>query len=700
MIKASIGVAAVGLAVLAASLSGWGSFPLILPVITLATAGLLYVARGIPKFLRVFIAMLAGAHVVVVGLLVAAAAGLVPAGYEGYVPPVSTPIGASAFALLIYALSFVPVIRTIMAIADRYFEAGAESMIRVPGVGLVRATEGGIGTMFLAVLIGINLFQVALNVRLNFFSRDLFNSFQDRNAEAFWYQLLWVFVPLATVHVIVALTEVYLGYVLRIRWRSYLNEVFVGEWLGGSTHYRMQLSHAEADNPDQRIAEDLRKYVETTYSLSISLLTQSATLVSFVAILWSISQGFTFPGTDYVVPGLLVWFVIAYAVLGTWLTHVIGRPLIRLNFQQERYEADYRFSLARLREYAEQIALLEGEPAEKERLGGRFAQIIRNYMAIVSRYLKLQTFTLSYFQANVVVPYLITAPYFFAGKITLGQMQQTVGAFSRVESALTFFISAYTTLADYKAVIDRLTTFEGAIAEVQAGARAEERLRLKEGEDAALRLHNLMVALPNGRELVRARELVFRPGESVLLTGPSGSGKSTLFRAISGIWPFGHGEIVAPQGATMMLLPQRPYIPIGTLRGAVTYPAVTGTYRDEEIVEALKAVRLPHLADQLDVEDNWTQRLSGGEQQRLAIARALLARPDWLLLDEATAALDEPTEEAIYRMLRERLPKTTVISIGHRSTLAAFHDRRIDMRPTASGDQFSPTDMRAPAAAQ
>ena len=480
MIILSAATLAAGLVVLAASAFA-ADLPAFLPVITFATAAIVYLARRIPRFLRVLVGMLAAAHMLLLAILLAAASGLVPEALAGYVPPVSTPIGASAFAALIYGLSFVPVIRTIMAIADRYFESRADSLVRVPLFGTVRATEGGIGTMFLAVLIGINLAQVALAVRLNFFSRDLFNSFQDKNADAFWYQLLWIFVPLATVHVAVALTEVYLAYVLRIRWRAFLNEVYVGEWLGGGTHYRLQLSHAEADNPDQRIAEDLRKYVETTYSLSLSLLTQSATLVSFVAILWTISRDFTFPGTDTVVPGLLVWFVIAYAVLGTWLTHLIGRPLIRLNFQQERFEADYRFSLARLREYTEQIALLEGEPAERERLAGRFANIIGNYMAIVRRYLKLQTFTLSYFQANVVVPYLITAPYFFAGRITLGHMQQTVGAFGRVESALTFFISAYTTLADYKAVIDRLTTFEAAIASVRKGGAAGGRVALRRG---------------------------------------------------------------------------------------------------------------------------------------------------------------------------------------------------------------------------
>jgi putative ATP-binding cassette transporter len=586
-----------------------------------------------------------------------------------------------------------------MEIADRYFEAADPGEVRIPLFGVVSAREGTIGTVFLATLVAINLGQVALNVRLSFFSRDWFNALQAKDAPAFWYQLLWIFVPLAAVYVTVAIIEIWLQYVLRIRWRTHLNGLYVGEWLDEGVHYRMQLIGHEADNPDQRISEDLRKYVDQTYTLSIGLLTQSATLVSFFAILWTLSRGLTLPGTETPVPGLLVWFAILYAVVGTWLTHKIGKPLIGLYFQQERFEADYRFALARLREYGEQIALLDGEKAERQQLMRRFGGIVRNYMNIVTRQMKLTTFTASYFQADVVVPYVIAAPFYFAGKMTLGQLQQTAGAFSRVEGALTFFISTYTTIADYKAVIDRLTTFEGAIARAQKLTTAEPRVKLVPGGPADLGLDGVSVHLPDGRKLVRVDDLSFRPSQTTLLTGPSGSGKSTLFRAISGIWPFGEGVIRTPQAASMMLLPQRPYIPIGTLRSAVTYPGVEGAYGDVDIAEALRAARLPDLAARLDEERFWTQTLSLGEQQRLAIARALLAKPDWLFLDEATAALDEPTEEAIYRMLKERLPDTTLVSIGHRSTLEAFHERRVDMRPAGEG-LFMPVDARAPVAAQ
>jgi vitamin B12/bleomycin/antimicrobial peptide transport system ATP-binding/permease protein len=692
MIKASIALALVGLGVLAASLSGAAAVPFYLPLSTLALAGIVFVARDIPKFLRIFVVMLSATHLVLVALILGAVAGAITGDYTGYVPPPTAALGATAFGAIIYGLSYVPVVRTICRITDRYLDSQADSVIRIPFIGLVRAREGTIGTWMIGILIAINLAQVALNVRLSFFSRDMFNALEAKDAAAFWYQLFVIFTPLAGVFVAIALTEVLLQNVLTIRWRAFLNTYYVREWLGDGTHYRMQIIGRGADNPDQRISEDLRKFVESTYSLSVGLMNQAATLVSFVAILWTISAGFTFPGTSVEIPGLLVWVCAAYAILGTWVTHLIGRPLIALNFEQERVEANYRFSLARLREYTEQVALLGGETAEREGLGRRFGQIVDNYMRIVFRLIKLNTFTSAYFQANVVVPYILTAPYYFIGKISLGQMQQVVGAFSRVESALTYFITIYTTLADYKAVLDRLTTFEGAIASAQR-VGGESKLVITEKAGRELRLEDLDVRLPDGSALLHTDELAFRPGERTLMTGPSGSGKSTLFRAIAGIWPFGQGQIQVPEGQSMMLLPQRPYIPIGTLRDAVTYPGKIDAYTAAEMAEALRTAKLPQIADRLDEERNWGQTLSLGEQQRLAVARALLAKPDWLFLDEATAALDEPTEQDIYRIIREKLPNTTVVSIGHRSTLAAYHDRRIDMKKTESG-LSTPVDLR------
>ncbi|MDJ1157896.1 ABC transporter ATP-binding protein/permease [Chelatococcus sp. SYSU_G07232] len=581
-----------------------------------------------------------------------------------------------------------------------YFTTHDVGEINLRPFGRFRVQERWLGIGLVLALILINLGQVGLNVRLSFFNRDLFNALQNKDAVEFWQQLLFVFCPLAAVYVTVAIIEIVIQYVLRIRWRRWLTRRYVDSWLGEDTHYKMQLLGYTADNPDQRIADDIDQFIVRTQTLTLGLLTQVATLFSFAAILWSLSSDFTLPGTDVPVPGLLLWFALGYAVLGTWLTHKIGKPLIRLNFDQQRYEADFRFSLARLREYAEQVALLDGESAEKERLAGRFGNVVRNFMAIVDRTKKLTAFTASYFQASVVVPYILTAPYFFVGRITLGQLQQTAGSFSRVEGALTFFISAYTTLADYKAVVDRLTSFDTAMKRARSAAAAPPRIDVALlGGAAAVRIVDLDLRLPAGTTIVRVPELALRRGETTLLTGPSGSGKSTLFRAIAGIWPFGSGTVTVPTGENLLLLPQRPYIPIGSLRGAVAYPAATVAYSGEAIRDALEAVRLPHLVERLDEEGQWAQTLSLGEQQRVALARALLAKPDWLFLDEATAALDEPLEQAMYELIMERLPETTVVSIGHRSTLIAFHERRIDLRPGRDGRIFMPHEVDVPAMA-
>lgn len=557
--------------------------------------------------------------------------------------------------------------------------------ISIPLIGPVRLQERWIGIGFFITLALINLFQVSLVVRLNYFSRDVYNALQELDADAFWYQLFFVFAPLVTVFVAVAIIEIVIQYVFHIRWRRWMTHRYIDKWLASSAHYKMMLTGNNADNPDQRIAEDINLFIANTRNLSLGLLSQIATLVSFAAILWTLSADFTLPGTDIPVPGLLLWIALVYALVGTWLTHLIGKPLIKLSFTQQRYEADFRFSLARLREYGEQVALLSGEGAEKERLSERFKRIVDNYMEILSRQKKLTMFTAAFFQVNDVVPLLITAPYLFVKKITFGQMMQTVSAFRRVEGALTFFISVYTSLADYKAVIDRLASFEDAIdlSHNHAHSGIAVLPSTQNKQENHIVVANLDLRVPSNRTVMNLPYLSFKAGERTLVTGPSGIGKSTLFRAIAGIWPFGDGTITIPEKQHLMLLPQRPYIPIGPLIGAVTYPSSADAFDRKDIEKALETVRLPQLVAKLDDDAPWGQTLSLGEQQRLAIARALLARPDWLLLDEATAALDEPTEQAIYTLLDEILLDTTIISIGHRSTLDAFHDRRIAL--SASG---------------
>ena len=575
-----------------------------------------------------------------------------------------------------------------------YFVTRERTEVRLPFGLRFSLQERWVALSLAALVIAIEFGQVAINVRLNSFNGDLFNAIQAKDSAEFWRQLFTVFCFWAAIFVVSAIIQYVLQSYLQIGWRRWMTRRYTARWLEDHAHYRMQVAGTGADNPDQRIQEDVDGFIQRTLTLTLQVLSAVSNLISFSVILWGLSRAFSVPGTDWKVPGYLVWGALIYSALATWLTHWIGKPLVRLNFEQQRYEADFRFSLARLREYGEQVALLGGERAERDRLGQRFGRVIDNFLAIVSRRKKLIAFTASYGQLNAVVPLILVAPYYFADQIQLGGLTRTVGAFARVESTMSFFITFYTTLADYKAIVDRLTGFDAAIARTEAEGTIP--LAPAPTVGRAVTATGLDLSLPDGRRIVQADELSFRPGEATLVTGPSGSGKSTMFRAIAGIWPFGSGRIEQPADARVMLLPQRPYIPVGTLRGAIAYPETEDAYPDEAIASALNAVHLPQLGERLDQEAAWAQTLSLGEQQRVAIARALLARPDWLFLDEATAALDEENEVAVYRALKERLPGTTVVSIGHRATLAAFHDRRIAMRPSAGGP-FTPVSEAIPA---
>jgi vitamin B12/bleomycin/antimicrobial peptide transport system ATP-binding/permease protein len=481
---------------------------------------------------------------------------------------------------------------------------------------------------------------------------------------------------------------------LVIRWRTWLTEHFVSRWLASHNHYRISLVSGRTDNPDQRISEDIFRFINGgsdganaaygLYDFSILLISTVTTLVSFSIVLWNLSESFTLPGTNIALPGFLFWVALLYAAVGTLITHWIGRPLVNLYFERQHREADFRFSLARMREYTEQVALLDGESAEKSILGGRFAALISNFLAVIFRRMRVTAFTQLFGQLSPIIPFIFTAPFYFARKIQLGTMTQTAGAFAQVSSSLTFFVNYYTYLAGFKSVVDRLNSFDAALDEAQALAGAGPAPVAAPAGASGIELEDVDLLLPEGRSIVKAKHLQLKGGESAVLSGPSGSGKSTFLRALSGIWPFGTGRITKPAGANIMVVPPKPYVPIGTLRAAVTYPAVAGTYRDEDIRAALVDAHLGGLADELDREDAWGQRLSSGEQQRLALARALLKRPDWLLLDEATSAVEEKLEADLYAMLARRLPETTIFSIGHRSTLAALHRRHFEM--TQEGD--------------
>ncbi|WJR79541.1 ABC transporter ATP-binding protein/permease [Bradyrhizobium sp. NP1] len=535
------------------------------------------------------------------------------------------------------------------------------------------------GRTLLAAVIAIELALVGIDVLVNFWYNRFYNDLQDKN----WNGVisgLGLFTILAAINVVLSIYQLYLNQWLQIRWRRWMTSRYLGEWLHGANHYRMQLRGDAADNPDQRIADDVRLFVEQTLGIGVGLLSSIVSLASFVVILWGISAEapLTMFGREFAIPGYLVWGALIYAIFGTALTQWIGSPLVNLSFEQQRFEADFRFNLVRTRENSEQIALLRGESAERERLSQRFSRVINNWYAIMSRTKRLTAFTQSYAQAAVIFPFILAMPAYFAGKIQLGGLMQTASAFGSVQKALSFFVTIYRTLAEWRAVVARLDGFEMSIdsAAAVAGSAAPIKLASSGGRDA-IELDELLVNLPNGAPLVSADGIAIRSRDHVLVTGPSGAGKSTLFRAIAGVWPFGAGEIVIPPKATLMMLPQRPYFPIGALKDAVAYPSPSETFGQEQIAAAVSAVGLPELAQRLDEDTHWNRMLSLGEQQRLGLARALLHAPQYLFLDEATASLDEASEAALYRLLEERLPDTAIVSIGHRSTLVAFHSRRL-----------------------
>jgi putative ATP-binding cassette transporter len=538
------------------------------------------------------------------------------------------------------------------------------------------------GRILLAAVIALELSNVALQVILTLWYNWFYNTLQDHDWSGFVRAIVF-FCVLAAIYTVVAVYQTYLNQWLQIRWRRWMTQTYLRQWLSSANHYRMQLLGDAADNPDQRIADDVRSFVNLALSLGTGLLNAIVSFCSFVVILWSLSEQAPLHlfGGRFEIPGYLVWAAIVYAVIGTVVTHLIGWRLVPLNFQQQRFEADFRFNLVRTRENAEQIAALRGEAAERERHLGRFVPVVDNWLAIMKRTKLVTFFTASFAQASVIFPFVMVSPAYFAGAMQLGGLMQTGQAFKNMQEALSYFITSYRDIAEWRAIINRLSGFEDAIEAGRAVALTPPAVEVVQRRGAPFAAERLDVRLPDGDSVVAAGHLAFPAGERILVTGPSGAGKSTLFRAIAGIWPFGSGRVTVPAEAKVMLVPQRPYFPIAPLATAVAFPAKAGTFDDAAIAEALAAVGLPELAERLGEEAHWNRVLSLGEQQRLAIARALLHAPDYLFLDEATASLDEPAEAAAYRLLQERLRGATIISIGHRSTLGAFHHRRVELVP-------------------
>ena len=576
------------------------------------------------------------------------------------------------------AATFTQVLRRVFALAAPYFRSEEKWRAR---------------TMF-AAIVALNLAYVYALVLFNQWYGRFYDGLQNKDAAVFWREIR-VFVVLAFFNIALQVLKFYVTQLLQLRWRSWMTRDYMTRWMANRTFYHLELARyankdgQTPDNPDQRIQEDMQLFTDYTMTLSMGLLNAVVTLVSFVGILWGLSGSveFSMGGTTYQIVGAMVWLAIAYCVVGTVITHFIGRPLIGTNFRQQRFEADFRHHLVRVREYSEAIALDRGEKVEHGQLDMRFGSVLRNYLLLIKQQKNLITFTSFFGQAAVIFPFVVAAPRFFSGAIQLGQLMQISSAFGKVQDSLSWFVDNYDKVAVWRATTDRLTSFDDAMR-----AHAAQAMPLQRGEAADLRSDDLSVALPNGTSLLSGAALAVKPGDSVLLQGSSGSGKSTLFRSFAGIWPFASGHVKMPDGAVFM--PQRPYVPDGKLRDALTYPNPAADFTDEQLRKALTDALLPDLASRLDDSDSWSQKLSGGEQQRLAIARVLLKKPAWLFADEVTSALDAQAEGVLYKRLSDMIHAAggAMVSIAHRAAVGDFHNQRWTLVPqeeaTAGGARY------------
>ncbi len=563
-----------------------------------------------------------------------------------------------------------------------------------------RSEERWSARLLLAAIIILNLSLVGIDVVLNFWNGAFYDSLQDKDWNSF-ISLLFLgkfdggsmlpgFCLLAGVYILIAVYRTYLNQWLQIRWRRWLTARFLDDWLADRAYYRISLSSGidglGTDNPDQRIADDLHSFTTDTLSIGLDLLSTIVSLVSFIGILWALSGPMTLFG--FAIPGYLVWVALLYALVGSTLTQMVGKPLAFLRFRQQKVEADFRFALARFRENTESVALYGGEANEHRGLSARFAEVVSLWWMIMRRIKFLNALTAGYGQVASIFPIVVAAPRYFSGAIPLGGLTRIASAFGRVQGAMSWFVDSYGSLAAWFATIERLATFQRAIQAARLAYDVGPRRETAAGTD--LELDHLTLRLPDGQVLIEAASAAIAPGEHVLISGRSGSGKSTLLRAIAGIWPFGDGAIRRPPGR-FLFLPQRAYLPLGSLRHALSYPQVDDIADDARLAEVLDAVDLAHLLPRLDDDAPWTQLLSGGEQQRLAIARALLVQPDWLFLDEATASLDPDGEARMYALLRTRLPTATIVSVAHRPALADAHERLLRLeRPGPQAGHLGP----------
>ena len=525
---------------------------------------------------------------------------------------------------------------------------------------------------FLGCIIALTLGVVYMLVLLNQWNNSFYSALQNYDAKKIFDELIH-FSWLAAIYILLAVYSYYLQQTLILNWRRWLTTRFIDIWLQNKTYYNLQMFGKDTDNPDQRISEDVRQFVEMTLSFGIGILKAFCTFASFVVILYNLSGSlsFTFMGKTWTINGYMLWASLLYSVIGTYITHIVGRKLVKINFIQQKYEADFRFSMIRLRESAESVAFYRGEAQEGSVFKQRFKMLLDNFWKLVNKQKQLVFLNSGYSQIAIIFPFVVAMNRYLTKEVTLGGLMQVASAFGRVQDSLSYFVDMYSSIAQWQAVVMRLTCFGHHMHDVYQQA---ERFHVERFAAAdVVEVDNMQINLPDGKPLLENISFTLHPGHNVLIKGVSGSGKSTLLRAISGIWPFVDGKIFLPSRDKLMFIPQKPYLPLGTLRAALNYPG-NKPIDDTELIYLMDLCQIGYLKDKLDLEADWSHVLSVGEQQRLAFVRAHIQQPQWLFLDEATSALDEDTEATMYSLLQERLQQTTVVSVGHRSTLNKYHE--------------------------
>jgi vitamin B12/bleomycin/antimicrobial peptide transport system ATP-binding/permease protein len=537
------------------------------------------------------------------------------------------------------------------------------------------------GGPLLALCVAGELGLVYANVRLAWANGRVFNAIQDKQWPEF-LRAIEIFLGVALVVVLISTYRIYLRNILQICWREHLTNHFVGCWIGPYAYGHRELHHNDTDNPDQRISQDIQSFIASALGLSLSLLAAVATLVSFAGMLWTLSGTWPLRVGEHElwIPGLMMWVAIFYAIISMYLTHRVGRTLVGINFDRLRFEADFRYNLVRFRDHIEAVALARGQAVERRCAMARFHEVISNWWELITKQRNLTLLTSGIGQANGIVPLLVAAPAFFAGRMTLGGVTQTGIAYGQVSGALSWFVDAYQEIAAWRASIERLATFDEMLEETRAEIERPGVIRVEPTADASLRVVDLTLAQPGGAVLAGGLNGAVASGERVAVLGPPGVVKTTLFRAIAGIWPFGHGRIELPSTAQPLFLAQQPYLPMGTLREALSYPAAAGTFPDAAIREVLELFDLHALGDRLDESEPWDQQLSGDEQQRLVFARVILHQPNWLVMDDATAALNDTMERRVYDLLEQKLPGATLLSITNRPNVVQYHQRQWELK--------------------